>query len=145
MKMPKSIYSLLSHRFPAVTWTMIIFILLALPGKMLPNESKLAIPQLDKMVHFVLFGSFVFLWSFYYAAKGTSRNLEKLFLRIVFIACLYGTAMEFLQKYVIPDRDFDVLDITADVLGALGGYFFVRLLLKVKGSGEEKSQFPLKK
>jgi len=143
--MPNSIYRLLSHRFLAVTWTIIIFILLALPGKMLPDENKLAVPQLDKYVHFVLFGSFVFLWSFYFAAKGGKRNLEKLFLRIVFVACLYGTAMEFIQKYFIPNRDFDVFDITADVVGALGGYLVVRLLLKVISLGEDKSPVNSKK
>ena len=143
--MPNVVYRLLSHRFLAVTWTNIIFILLALPGKMLPDENKLAVPQLDKLVHIVLFGTFVFLWSFYFAASGKKRNLRRLFLRMVLIACLYGTAMEFIQKYFIPNRDFDVLDIAADVVGALAGYGVVSLLMKAIRFGEDKNQAQSKK
>ena len=136
------IYQLLAHRFPSVTWTLIIFILLALPGKMLPDESKLSIPQLDKVVHFILFGTFVFLWSFFFAAKAGNRNWDSLFLRMAVIACIYGTAMEFIQKYFIPNRDFDVLDIAADVVGALGGYFVSRLIIKSTLFKEIKSKTP---
>ena len=62
--------------FPLLTWTLFIFILLALPGKMLPNESHFTIPQLDKLVHIILFGSFVFLWSFYFSTKGREYKPE---------------------------------------------------------------------
>jgi len=105
-----------------------IFILLALPGNMLPNENHLTIPNLDKYVHIILFGTFVFLWSLYFAIK----NEKKVFpirksLSILIIACLYGTAMEYVQKYFIPNRDFDIYDIAADVLGAVLGFLIVRL------------------
>ena len=137
--MPISIYRILSHRLPAVAWTIIIFVLLALPGNMLPDETHMGIPQLDKYVHLVLFGSFVFLWSFYYTAKEGKRNLQRLYLRIVVIACLYGTAMEFIQKYFIPNRDFDIYDIAADVAGAIGGYIILRLVIKWTGTAVQQS------
>jgi VanZ family protein len=130
MPMPISIYRILSSRLPALTWTIIIFVLLALPGKMLPDESHMGIPQLDKYVHLILFGSFVFLWSFYFSVQRGKENLQGLYLRIVVIACLYGTAMEFIQKYFIPNRDFDLYDIAADVAGAIGGYIILRLVIK---------------
>jgi VanZ family protein len=122
------LYKFFSSRIPALLWTITIFILLALPGNMLPNENHLAIPNLDKYVHIILFGSFVFLWSFYYASKEEKRNypLRKSVL-ILIIACLYGTAMEYVQKYFIPNRDFDIYDITADIIGALMGFLTVRL------------------
>ena len=34
---------------------------------------------------------------------------------ILVIACLYGVATEFIQKYFIPNRDFDIYDIAADL------------------------------
>lgn len=124
--MPKRLYRILSHRFPALAWTFFIFILLSLPGKMLPNESHFSIPQLDKLVHIVLFGSFVFLWSFYFSARRVTTNLNLKYLQITFIACLYGYAMELIQKYFIPNRDYDIQDIAADVVGAFLGYLAVR-------------------
>ena len=122
------LYQIFSNRFPALIWTIIIFILLALPGNMLPNESHLAIPNLDKYVHIILFGSFVFLWSFYYSAKpGNKNNSSGIQLVILIVACLYGTAMEYVQKYFIPNRDFDIYDIAADIVGAVAGFLFFRL------------------
>lgn len=130
MHMPGSIYRILSNRIPSLVWTFIIFILLVLPGNMLPNENHLTIPNLDKLIHMILFGSFVFLWSFYFAAKDP-KNVKsgKRFLRILVIACLYGIAMEFIQKYLIPNRDFDLYDIVADITGAVAGYFIVRKMV----------------
>ena len=120
-----------SNRIPALAWTIIIFILLALPGNMLPNENHFAIPNLDKYVHIILFGSFVFLWSFYYASKREKNNnpLSRSVV-ILIIACLYGTAMEYVQKYFIPNRYFDIYDIAADTVGAIAGFLFVRLTFK---------------
>lgn len=130
MQIPHVLYRILSHRFPAIIWTLIIFILLALPGKMLPNEQHFSIPQLDKLVHIVLFGSFVFLWSFYFSTKNPKANLQGRYMRITIIACLYGIAMELVQKYFIPNRDFDIYDIAADIVGAFGGYIVIRMVVR---------------
>jgi VanZ family protein len=129
MQMPQRLCRILYHRFPALAWTLFIFILLVLPGKMLPNEKHFIIPQLDKMVHIILFGGFVFLWSFYFSKKELKETLNGKFLRITFIACLYGSAMEVIQKYFIPNRDFDIYDIAADVAGAIAGYIVVKLIV----------------
>lgn len=126
----RQLHSLLSNRFPAIAWTILIFILLALPGSMLPNENHLRIPDLDKYVHITLFGSFVFFWSYYFAyQKPRFPSPRSRYLMILLIACLYGIAMEYVQKYFIPNRDFDLYDILADVIGALGGYLIVLLTL----------------
>ena len=69
---------------------------------------------------------FVILWSFYYAAK-TDKKSKRIFFLIFITACLYGTAMEYVQKYFIPLRDFDLYDILADVIGAAAGYIIVSL------------------
>jgi VanZ family protein len=135
MQIPKKLSRVFSHRLPALLWTILIFVLLAMPGNMLPNEKHFTVPQLDKFVHIFLFGSFVFLWSFYFAAKGENDHLKKTFLRTMIVACLYGIAMEFIQKYFIPNRDFDIYDIAADCAGALCGFIVVRKFVKATGSG----------
>jgi VanZ family protein len=126
--MRSRLYKILSSRIPALSWSLLIFILLTIPGKMLPDENQLTIPNLDKLVHIILFGCFVFLWSFYFARRKDLQNrLNKKLFRVFLIACFFGIAMEFVQKYFIPNRDFDIYDIAADIIGAAGGFIIVRL------------------
>ena len=126
--MRSRLYKILPSRIPALAWTLFIFILLTIPGKMLPDENQLTIPNLDKLVHIMLFGCFVFLWSFYFASRKDLHNgLNKKLFRIFLIACLFGIAMDFVQKYFIPNRDFDIYDIAADIIGAICGYLIARL------------------
>jgi VanZ family protein len=128
--MRSRLYKILSSRIPALAWTLLIFILLTIPGKMLPDENQLTIPNLDKLVHIILFGCFVFLWSFYFASrKDLHTRINKKFFSIFMIACFLGIAMEFVQKYLIPNRDFDIYDIAADVIGAAVGFLIVRLTI----------------
>ena len=121
---------LLSNRTPALLLTIFIFILMALPGNMLPKEEKTFIPNLDKVIHASLFGSFVFLWCIYYSTRKEKNNhAPSRYILILIIACLYGVATELMQKYLIPNRDYDIYDIMADSIGALLGYIFVRLIV----------------
>jgi VanZ family protein len=111
------------HILFSISWSVIILILLALPGSMLPEENAIKIPNLDKLVHIGLFGGFVLLWSIYFSVKEFSqKKLLIIFFRIFIIGCIYGGAMEFVQKYFIPSRDFEIGDILADVAGAAIAY-----------------------
>ena len=40
------------------------------------------------------------------------------------VGCFYGIAMEFVQKYFVPFRSFDLGDIIADGVGCLAGFFY---------------------
>jgi VanZ family protein len=124
--MPTRIQQFLSSRFTAPIWTILIFILMAIPGKMLPSERISYIPNLDKLVHATLFGGFVYLWSISYASRKTRKfNLNKYFTFFLIIACLYGIGTELMQKYFIPNRDYDIYDIAADISGAAIAYIIV--------------------
>lgn len=135
--MRSRIQHLLSNRFTARAWTILIFILMAIPGKMLPSEGTTYIPNLDKLVHITLFGGFVYIWSSYYAAKKNKKyNLNKRFTGFLILACLYGVATELMQKYFIPNRDYDIYDIAADATGAIIGYIIVRLTVSRMKPGD---------
>ena len=108
--------------FP-IAWTLIIAILLSLPGTMLPNEQRFILPQFDKYVHISLFGGFVFFWNFYLSKRSlSSHQLLRWFFLIFILANVFGIGMEFVQKCCIPFRDFDTEDIIADMIGAGVGY-----------------------
>ena len=132
--MLKRLQQILSKRYPARFWTIFILILMVIPGNMLPNEETTFIPNLDKLIHAILFGSFVFLWCYYFTARNNSVSVGR-YNMILGIACLYGVATELIQKYLIPMRDFSIFDIIADASGAVIGYIIIRLIIhKIKPS-----------
>lgn len=107
--------------WPAIIWSVIIFILLAMPPLTIASEKQFAFSQADKIIHAILFGVLVVLWGFYLHPK---YKLKSRFLSVVsgvvFLATMYGIAMEYVQLSV--GRDFDTLDMIADGVGAaLGG------------------------
>jgi VanZ family protein len=114
----------------AICWTLIVLILLALPGNMLPDEAAFKIPNLDKIVHFCLFGGFVFLWALYANSKKFSakKNL-RIFFILFLTGSLLGITMEYVQKYFIPFRDFELGDIIADLIGSGIAYGICNLSL----------------
>jgi len=119
-----------SNIYSPIVWTLIIGILLAMPGSMLPNETHFSIPQFDKIVHISLFGGFVFLWNLYLSVRPIQRTrLLRLFFLVFILAQAYGIGMEYVQKYFIPLRDFDEADIIADLIGAGLAYGLSHIML----------------
>ena len=68
------------------------------------------------------------LWCFYYESKQLPlKKLLRRFFLIFVVACVYGIGMEYMQKYLIPMRDFDLGDIIADLIGAGLAYGFCNI------------------
>lgn len=119
-----------SSLFFPVIWTLVIIVLLALPGKMLPNEAGFRIPNFDKLVHMGLFGGFVLLWGLYMTRRTTDNHtLLRAFFIFFVIANFFGYGMELVQKYWIPGRDYDLADVIADMAGAGIAYGICNLRL----------------
>jgi VanZ family protein len=116
--MKRQIRQYLSTKWPAIIWSVIIFLLLVMPPINLNNEKPLAFSGVDKAIHFFLFGMMVWLWGYYQLQLISSGSffLRKLVV-IVIVASLYGIAMEYVQGWV--GRDFDVWDMVADTAGAV--------------------------
>lgn len=109
---------------PGILWFLLILYLLTIPGKELPQISWMDKLQVDKLVHISLFFmlSFLFFWGIVSTKPGTHNR--RLLLVIALLALSYGIALEFVQKYWIPNRSFDGWDILADGIGS-----FLPLLL----------------
>ncbi len=103
----------------AIVWFLVSTILLTLPGNDFPQENWLEKIWFDKWVHIGMFAIMTWLWCIA-IGKG---NRQK-FYRIGMTCLLYGVAMEFVQKYFIPNRSFDVGDIIADAAGAIAGIWY---------------------
>src|SRR5690606_5027156 len=99
-----------------------IIFLLCIPGSDLPDAPPLLnIPYFDKWVHFILFALFVILWCRVLSLKKSRAKMTQKFVWIFLLGVFLGYAMELVQKYWIPNRDYDVWDIAADGIGALAG------------------------
>jgi VanZ family protein len=110
---------LLSSIWPAIIWTMLIFILLVMPTKGLEVKDVNEIPNVDKFVHIILFAVFSFLWlSFADSTKPINEKFN--LLAILVIGSIYGLGMEFVQKY-FTERNFSIMDALADTVGTAIG------------------------
>ena len=113
----------LKHRLiyfiPGITWFAICIYLLTLPGKDVPQISWMDFYQSDKVVHIIMFFMLCFLFSF---AIKNFDNKYSLILIIAIAGLLFGIAMEFVQKYFIPNRSFEIEDMIADGIGCLIAY-----------------------
>ena len=114
------------NRFlPAIGWFIVSLVLLSLPGSTIPKYPLLALLHADKWVHISLFFILCYLFARPFAKSSlTQTDRKKWFLLIMLSSIAYGIIMEFVQKYWIPNRSFEILDIVADSLGCILAYFY---------------------
>ena len=105
---------------PGIFWFIISLVLLCLPGSNIPKYPFLAVIHADKWIHICMFFLLCFLFSYPFTKSGYPlAKMQNCFLLIALAGIAYGTIMEFVQKYWIPGRSFELLDIAADSAGSL--------------------------
>lgn len=113
----------------ALVYFIITVMLLTLPGSDFPKEDFLTKIYFDKWVHIGMFTLLVFLWN-WWLTGGKQPASFKRFIIAGTAAFIYGILMEFVQKYWIPGRSFDITDMIADgvgcVMGLLASKYFLR-------------------
>lgn len=124
----------LKSYWPVVLWAIVIFGLHIMPSDRIPKPPDWGI-SVDKVVHFALFAGLSFLMLRYKHLK-LGRWDGMIILTIIIYASLYGVIMEMVQLGV-PGRQFHLIDLMADVLGALAGNFiYVGFVKLKKGIGQ---------
>ena len=112
---------LLGHNFfkiSAIFWTLLIFYLCL---NDVPSLPTIPIENIDKIIHFIFYFVFVFLW-----IKSIKHISLRYFLIVLFMALCIGISIEFLQDKFTKNRAFDWYDIVANILGAITSLFIVR-------------------
>ncbi len=113
-----------SKFLPGIAWFLFGLFLICLPGKDVPKSALFDIAGFDKLVHASLFGGIVFLFCMPFKKAAIQRQDKiNLFIRITMAACVWGITTEFIQKYFIPGRQFELVDWAADSLGAVIAFF----------------------
>ena len=102
-----------------LSWTILLLVLLLMPGSSIPSTNVYAIPNIDKVAHFILFGGLTFWWGLYFRSRIENGRWRVRVWTLVFYAIMLGAVIEFVQLAFIPNRDFDLVDIAANSLGAL--------------------------
>lgn len=113
--------------WPGIAWFFVICFLVFLPGKDVPEIDWLGKMQIDKLIHAGMFGSLIFLFClpFFKVEISLKRKINYL-IRICLAAIVWGITIEFIQKYFIPGRSFELLDWAADSTGVIIAFFFCK-------------------
>ena len=116
--------SYVKNFIPGIAWFFLVLILICLPGSKIPTvETWLNDIYYDKWVHTGLFAVLTFLFIYPVTKLSLSPQVKKnTALKIAITAITWGLTTEFIQKYFIPDRSFDMFDWGADSLGVLLAY-----------------------
>src|SRR5687768_11190855 len=109
----------LRYLWPAILWSIVVLFLTLLPGEEFPEVQVVGI---DKLVHFFIFGLVMVLSSFgLYKISAHTGAIQNPVLISFFYSITFGVAIEILQLFV-PNRNFSLLDIIANVIGVALGY-----------------------
>ncbi len=111
---------------PAVAWFALIFILTSIPA---PGIPEIRIPYFDKIMHFAFYLPFGFFLMRALGPGGLKRIL------LVVVVCLAAAACDELHQMLVPGRQADALDFSADMAGAALGMLLNRVTGKVRRSG----------
>ena len=106
---------------PGIAWFFLVLFLICLPGSDIPTvETWLNYIYFDKLVHIGLFSVLTFLFIYPVTRLDLTNPVKKnTAIKIAIAAWVWALATEFIQKYFIPDRSFDMYDWAADSLGIL--------------------------
>lgn len=106
---------------PGIAWFFVVGILTLMPGSDMPKVGWLSrIWHFDKIVHAGLFGGLTFLFCMpYFKFIGSNRQKINFFIRVSLAVIVWGITVEFIQKYFVPGRSFDLEDWAADTAGVL--------------------------
>ncbi len=99
----------------ATSWTVLIFILCLAKLNDLPS---LGVKGMDKYVHFTFHFVFTFLWAIVVKSRFATISNKKI-LNIILISLVMGITIEILQENFTTTRKADILDVMANLTGAI--------------------------
>jgi len=106
---------------PGIAWFFLVLILICLPGDDLPKVGDwMSAIYFDKWVHVGMFSVLAFLFMIPFCKSDMTRiNKLSFIIKIAISISIWGLTTEFIQKFFIPGRSFDLLDWAADSVGVI--------------------------
>lgn len=117
---------------PGIAWFFVSAVLLLMPGSDLPKTVDwLDKIYFDKWVHVFIFGLMTLLFLLPLFNGNIAAGRKKIWTTVIAsVLCGWGLSVEFLQKYYVPSRGYELTDWAADCAGIVFG---VLLSFKLAG------------
>jgi VanZ like family len=114
---------------PGIAWFFLTLIAISIPGYDLPKVGPwFEQISFDKLIHTFLFGMLAVLFMYPVAiAPIPVKEKYNWFIKVVLATLLWGLTTELIQKYIIPNRSYDTVDLLADALGGIIAYIFFKI------------------
>jgi len=107
-----------------IIYSVLITIIFLVPIKEIPKLLDFPIP-IDKLIHVFIFLVLTFLWLLY--VNSILNDTKPIVIFLILVLCLlYGIIIEVIQEFCVLLRGAEVLDVMADLLGAILGLLFFR-------------------
>ena len=112
----------------AIGWTVTVTVLCLISFKTLPS---IEVSGVDKYVHATFHFIFTMFWGMYFWKNQHEIKISRI-VTLVLISLSFGILIEFLQETFTTTRHADVLDVAANLTGALVALFVFVLIKKSK-------------
>ena len=113
----------------AIIWTIIIAVLCLESSSDLPSVKVIGI---DKIVHVTFHFVFVNLWYLFFVNNNFMKNYSNLVTKTFFLSLGYGILIEIAQQLFTKTRQADVLDVLANITGAILAVILIKILSQRK-------------
>ena len=120
--MPTQTKNFIFYWLPLILYCLLIYIQSDYPS---PEELP-SFKFMDKMLHFVAYGVMGILFYRAYQTLRIKNQRKMLIFFSIVSASVYGISDE-IHQYFVPDRHADLLDVIADILGALCGVYLYHM------------------
>lgn len=112
----------------AIGWTFLILVLCLVNFNDLPTVK---VSGADKYGHFTFHLVFVLLWGYYSRLRQNQLVFRKL-INIIIASFGFGILIEFLQETFTVTRHADILDVLANLSGAMTGFLIFVLIKSIR-------------
>jgi VanZ family protein len=113
----------------AFSWTVVVAFFCLTPSNNIPSIN---IPNLDKLAHAFFHFVFTLLWFLFFKKQVKKRNETKLLVFSCLFSVLFGLAIEIIQAKFSPTRSGELLDVLANLSGAILAFILVLFIKKIK-------------
>lgn len=119
----------------ALAWAALIAFLCLTPGSNLPQWQWADLLSVDKLVHMLMFGVLSYLLARGFRDRaGNTWSMGRVLCIAGLMSFAYGALMELLQDIPGLGRNGDIVDLTANTIGAVVGVHLVHRFWSRKGA-----------
>ncbi|MEY2812285.1 MAG: VanZ family protein [Bacteroidota bacterium] len=115
---------LFNNKLLPFIWTVCVFYLLSFDTSSASDSALWKFPGIDKLIHFVIFLLFAYLWGVFFMQHSTFEERNIIFI-IIILGSGFGMGMEFYQKF-FTNRSFSYWDGVADAVGTIAGVWLAK-------------------